>query len=161
ISMAPGIWALFRIATHVESGIDALLFAGFALTGWRYCKYFRRFTPGVVLTSLSFLAWGLVFPISELCAALQINIPGDHVVWDLPKYFVAFGMIMTLFENQTEILHVEIGERKRAEESARAASETKRILMASTSFAARRFLGVADWETVIPETLAQVGIAAR
>jgi hypothetical protein len=58
--------------------------------------------------------------VAEICAALHINIPGDHVVWDLPKYFVAFGMMMTLFENQTEILQVEIGVRKRAEETAQA-----------------------------------------
>ena len=116
---------------------------------------------GVLLTSLAFLAWGLVFPVAEICGALHINIPGDHVVWDLPKYFVAFGMIMTLFENQTEILQVEIAVRKRAEETAQAANEAKGILMASVSFAARRILSAAGWETVIPETLSKIGVAAR
>ena len=29
--------------------------------------------------------------------------PPNSVLWDLPKYFVAFGMILTLLENQTEI----------------------------------------------------------
>jgi len=161
IGLLPGLWVCYRVGAHVESGIDFLLFAGFALTGWRYWRYFRRLTPGVLLTSLSFLAWGLVFPIAELCAALNVNIPGDHVVWDLPKYFVAFGMIMTLFENQTEILQVEIAERKRAEETAHAANEAKGILMASTSFAARRFLSAVGWQTVIPETLSKMGVAAR
>ena len=83
------------------------------------------------------------------------------MVWDLPKYFVAFGMIMTLFENQTEILQVEIAVRKRAEETAQAANEAKGILMASVSFAARRILSAAGWETVIPETLSKIGVAAR
>ena len=141
--------------------MDFLLFEGFAITGWRYWRYFRRLTPGVLLTSLSFLAWGLVFPVAEICAALHIDIPGDHVVWDLPKYFVAFGMIMTLFENQTEILQVEIAVRKRAEEAAQAANEAKGILMASVSFTARRILSTAGWETVIPETLSKIGAAAR
>ncbi|HVN05053.1 MAG TPA: ATP-binding protein [Bryobacteraceae bacterium] len=159
--LLPGLWALQRTPTNVESGIDFLLFQGFALTGWRYWRYFHRLTPGVLLTSLSFLAWGLVFPVSELCVALGLNIPGDNVVWDLPKYFVAFGMIVTLFENQTEVLRVEIGERKRAEQASRAANEGKDILMASLSFAARRMLSVAGWETVIPETLSKIGIAAR
>lgn len=160
-AVVPGAWALSRISTHVDSGIDFILFEGFAITGWRYWRYFRRLTPGVLLTSLSFLAWGLVFPISELCAALQVNIPGDHVVWDLPKYFVAFGMIVTLFENQTENLQVEIAERKRAEQTAHAANEAKGILMASTSFAAQRFLSAVGWRTVIPETLSKMGVAAR
>jgi len=160
-AILPGLWVVSRAATHIESGIDFLLFEGFAITAWRYWRYFRRLTPGVLLTSLSFLAWGLVFPVAELCGALNINIPGDHVVWDLPKYFVAFGMIVTLFENQTEVLQVEIAVRKRAEETAQAANEAKGILMASVSFAARRMLSSAAWETVIPETLSKIGAAAR
>jgi PAS domain S-box-containing protein len=160
LAAGPGLWAAGRASTNVETGMDFLLFEGFAITGWTYWRYFRRMTPGVLLTSLAFLAWGLVFPIAEICAALHINIPGDHVVWDLPKYFVAFGMIMTLFEDQTEILQVEIGVRKRAEETARAANEAKGILMASVSFAARRILSTAGWETVIPETLSKIGAAA-
>ena len=160
VIIVPAWWAAWRISTHVETGIDLLLFAGFAITGWRYWRYFRRWTPGVLLTSLSFLAWGLVFPVAEICGALHIDIPGDHVVWDLPKYFVAFGMIMTLFENQTEILQGEISVRKRAEQTAQAANEAKGILMASVSFAARRMLSAAGWETAIPETLSKIGIAA-
>jgi PAS domain S-box-containing protein len=161
VAVAPGIWAGWRASGHGETGMDFLLFEGFAITGWRYWRYFRRWTPGVLLTALAFLAWGLVFPVAEICGALHINIPGDHVVWDLPKYFVAFGMIMTLFENQTEILQVEISVRKRAEETAQAANEAKGILMASVSFAARRILSAAGWETVIPETLSKIGVAAR
>jgi PAS domain S-box-containing protein len=161
VAVAPGLWAAWQASTNVGYGMDFLLFEGFAITGWRYWRYFRRLTPGVLLTSLAFLAWGLVFPVAEICAVLHINIPGDHVVWDLPKYFVAFGMIMTLFENQTEILQVEIAVRKRAEETIQAANEAKGILMASVSFAARRMLSAAGWETVIPETLCKIGIAAR
>jgi PAS domain S-box-containing protein len=161
VILGPALFVAWRLSSHVESGIDLLLFDGFAITGWRYWRYFRRTTPGVLLTSLAFLAWGLVFPVAEICAALHINIPGDHVVWDLPKYFVAFGMIMTLFENQTEILQMEIGVRKRAEETAQTANEAKGILMASVSFAARRILSAAGWETVIPETLSKIGVAAR
>jgi PAS domain S-box-containing protein len=161
LAVVPGIWAAWRAAIDVASGMDFLLFAGFAVTGWRYWRYFRRLTPGVLLTSLSFLAWGLAFPVAEICAALRIGIPGDHVVWDLPKYLVAFGMIMTLFENQTEILQVEISVRKRAEETAQAANEAKSILMASVSFAARRILSAACWEEVVPETLSKIGVAAR
>jgi PAS domain S-box-containing protein len=161
VAVAPGLWAAWRVSTQVEIGMDFLLFEAFAITGWRYWRYFRRLTPGVLLTSLAFLAWGLVFPVAEICAALHIDIPGDHVVWDLPKYFVAFGMMMTLFENQTESLQVEIAERKRAEETAQAANEAKGILMASVSFAARRILSAAGWETVIPETLSKIGVAAH
>ena len=66
-------------------------------------RYHHRFTPGVIFTSVCFVAWGLVFPIGEVASALHMNIPDNSVLWDLPKYCVAFGMILTLFENQTEI----------------------------------------------------------
>jgi len=129
----PGCWLLWYVAIRVDYGMDFILCESFAITGWCYWRHYGRLTPGVLLTSLSLLAWGLVFPISEICAILHVNIPGDHVVWDLPKYFVAFGMIVTLFENQTETLQVEIGERKRAEKAARAANEAKSIFLASMS----------------------------
>ena len=74
-----------------------------------------------------------MFPIAEFLAAIHVNIPGDHVVWDLPKYFVAFGMIVTLFENQAEMLQLEIRERRRAEDAARAANHAKSIFLASMS----------------------------
>jgi signal transduction histidine kinase/DNA-binding response OmpR family regulator len=132
-AVVPGCWLLWYVAIRVDYGMDYILFESFAITGWCYWRHYGRLTPGVLLTSLSLLAWGLVFPISEICAILHVNIPGDHVVWDLPKYFVAFGMIVTLFENQTETLQVEIGERKRAEKAARAANAAKSIFLASMS----------------------------
>jgi signal transduction histidine kinase len=132
-AVAPGCWLLWYVGARADYGMDFILFESFAITGWCYWRHHGRLTPGVLLTSLSLLAWGLVWPLAEMCAILQINIPGDHVVWDLPKYFVAFGMIVTLFENQTEILQVEIGERKRAEEAARAANEAKSVFLASMS----------------------------
>jgi signal transduction histidine kinase/DNA-binding response OmpR family regulator len=132
-AVVPGFWLLWYVATRVDYGMDFVLFESFAITGWCYWRHHDRLTPGVLLTSLSLLAWGLVFPIAEICGILRITIPGDHVVWDLPKYFVAFGMIMTLFENQTEILHVEIGERKRAEDAAHAANAAKSTFLASMS----------------------------
>jgi signal transduction histidine kinase/DNA-binding response OmpR family regulator len=131
--IAPGCWLLWYTGVRVDYGMDFVLFEAFAITGWCYWRHHGRLTPGVALTSLSLLAWGLVFPVAEICAILHVAIPGDHVVWDLPKYFVAFGMIMTLFENQTEILQVEVGERKRAEEAARAANEAKSVFLASMS----------------------------
>ena len=129
-------------------GMDFILFASYAITAWAYWRHYRRFTPGVVLTSASFLAWGLVWPVAELVGALHVNVPGNSVLWDLPKYFVAFGMIVTLFENQTEVLEREVSERKRAEEQAQAANEAKSIFLASMSHEIRTpmngILGMTD-----------------
>lgn len=59
-----------------------------------------RPTAGVVFTTLSFIAWALVFPAGFALHALA---PGIHVeaeVWNLPKFLVATGMIFTLLEEQ-------------------------------------------------------------
>ena len=128
----PFLWAA-ALAADPEHGIDVILSEAFAIVGCQYWRRYRRPTPGVLFTSLSFVLWGLVWPVAELGAALHWNFSQGSVVWDLPKYFVAFGMIMTLFEDQTQALQAEVAERRRAEERARAANEAKSIFLASMS----------------------------
>jgi PAS domain S-box-containing protein len=88
---------------HPIWGIHGYLSALFGLAGVQYWRNFRRFTPGVILTSLSFIAWGLVFPVGGMLLDRHLGPPANSIVYDLPKYFVAFGMILTLFENQAEV----------------------------------------------------------
>jgi two-component system cell cycle sensor histidine kinase/response regulator CckA len=82
-------------------GLDVFLYSAFATTGAMYYRHFRRLSPGVILTAFSFLAWGAVFPVAAFLAGQQIFL--RDLIWDLPKYFVAFGMILTLFENEAEV----------------------------------------------------------
>jgi signal transduction histidine kinase/DNA-binding response OmpR family regulator len=142
------VWAVYRANASPETGINLILFVGFALTGLLYRRHHGRTTPGVVLTAISFLAWGLVFPLGVLADSFAWKVSNDSVFWDLPKYFVAFGMILTLFENQTEILQLEIAERKRAEEAARSANQAKSAFLAAMSHEIRTpmngILGMTD-----------------
>ena len=99
-----GGWTVLRAmqGSYIH-GLRFYLFGFFYLTGLVYVRRFRRFTPGVLLTSISFVVWGSVFPLSGILAAYGMGPGPRSVLWDLPKFFVAFGMIMTLFENQTEV----------------------------------------------------------
>ena len=133
LALAPFGAVTYVAGDHPEYGMDLILCAAFWATAFSWWRHYRQVRPGVVLTAVSFVAWGAVFPLGEALAHFGIAIPGDHVVWDLPKYFVAFGMIVTLFEKQTEALQREVAERKRAEEAARSADEAKSLYLAAVS----------------------------
>jgi len=98
------VWTLERVWQGMfKYGLAFYLFSFFYATGLSYFRRFRRFSPGVLLTSISFLAWGSVFPLSAILLG-RPGVPGlRSFFWDLPKFFVAFGMILTLFENQTQV----------------------------------------------------------
>ncbi len=97
-------WAVLQAAQgYFIHGLRFYLFSFFYLTGLVYLRRFRRFTPGVILTSVSFVVWGCVFPLAGILASHGTGPSPRSVFWDLPKVFVAFGMIMTLFENKTEV----------------------------------------------------------
>src|SRR5436190_18339012 len=99
-----GAWAAVQASHGVfKYGLDFYLFGFFYVTGLVYFRHFRRFTPGVILTSVSFMAWGCVFPLSRVLFSHGAGPGPTSFFWDVPKFFVAFGMILTLFENQAEL----------------------------------------------------------
>lgn len=97
------VWAMVKAMQGFPVwGFYVCLSLVFILTGVQYWRQFRRFSSGVVLTSIGFVCWGLVFPVAAVLLKFQLVAPHPFV-WDIPKYFVAFGMILTLFENQAEV----------------------------------------------------------
>jgi len=96
------VWALYAVAHNdIGSGLNATLAAIFFICGCLYMRRFPRLSPGVLAASTGFFAWGLVFPVSSLLGtyAPSLEIPGE--IWNVPKVIVAFGMIMTLFEDES------------------------------------------------------------
>jgi signal transduction histidine kinase len=55
--------------------------------------------------------WGAVFPVGALLDAWAPNLKINPELWNTPKYFVAFGMILTLLEDKSEFLR-SAGERE-------------------------------------------------
>jgi len=85
-----------------DLGIVCLLAALNFIVAVLFWRRFCRVTAGVLTTVLGFVAWGAVFPIG---ASLAIFAPSVHVeseVWNIPKYFVAVGMILILLEDQIQ-----------------------------------------------------------
>lgn len=85
-------------------GFLAILTLGFALPGFLFYRRYPRWSPGVVTSAGGFLLWGAVFPVGQMmdvwAPALKIN----PELWNTPKFFVAFGMILTLLEDKSEFL---------------------------------------------------------
>ncbi len=96
-----GIWTVSAIARHQPvQGISAILFEVFLAFAALYWFDFRRVSVGVLTAVLGLVAWASVFPVSLLCDYL---IPAAQIppgLWNVPKFFVAFGMILTLLEEE-------------------------------------------------------------
>ncbi len=98
-------WVIWRAKSgDFWQGLYFYMFGFFAVTGMAYYRHFRRFTPGVIFTAISFFAWGCIAPVGNaLYFAHHIGPGPGSFFWELPRFFVAFGMILTLLENQTEV----------------------------------------------------------
>ena len=95
------LWTIVGLVRHdSDQGIEALLFEIFLTFAALYWFDFRRISPGVVTSIVGLVAWALVFPLSLLCDHLVKagTIPAE--LWNVPKYFVAFGMFLTLLEDE-------------------------------------------------------------
>jgi diguanylate cyclase (GGDEF)-like protein/PAS domain S-box-containing protein len=72
----------------------------FLLDAVLYREEFRRGSAGVLASVIGLTAWGAVFPIAVSMAIVWPNLQVPGELWNVPKYFVAFGMILTLLEEQ-------------------------------------------------------------
>lgn len=90
-----------------DPGATALLGVGFALPGVIMCRNQYRTTPGVLTVIVGFIFWGAVFPVGMLTDRFipQVHIPEE--MWNVPKMFVAFGMILAVVEEMQEALRRE------------------------------------------------------
>ena len=109
-----GIWAIHdQLHGSSDLGINGILTLTFGLCGILFWKRYPRPSPGVITVTGGFVAWGAVFPAGTLLAnyapAWQVN----PELWNVPKFFVAFGMILTLIEDKSSVIE-QANERERA-----------------------------------------------
>ena len=84
----------------VDNSIYPVLSEIFFLNAVLYWEDFRQRTAGVLVTAGGLAAWGAVFPCALLMEVLMPRVDVIGEMWNVPKYFVAFGMILTLLEEQ-------------------------------------------------------------
>jgi len=85
-----------------DLGVILLLAALNFVVATLYWRHFHGATAGVLTTVFGFVAWGAVFPVAALLAIFAPSIHVESEVWNIPKYFVAVGMILILLEDQIQ-----------------------------------------------------------
>jgi diguanylate cyclase len=83
-----------------EYGVHIILAALCLFAAALYWYRFHRPSAGVLTAVFGFATWGISFPAGLL---IKLYLPSAHVeaeVWNIPKYLVAVGMIVTLLEDQ-------------------------------------------------------------
>ena len=72
--------------------------------GFLFYRRYPRWSPGVVTSAGGFLLWGAVFPVGQMMDVWAPNLKINPELWNTPKFFVAFGMILTLLEDKSDFL---------------------------------------------------------
>lgn len=105
VLVAVGIWAIHdQLHGSPDFAINAILTISFGLCGLLFWKRYPRASAGVVAVSGGFLAWGAVFPLGALLDHFLPKLQMNPELWNVPKYFVAFGMVLTLLEDKSRII---------------------------------------------------------
>ena len=103
-----------QLAGDADFGVTAILTLGYGICGVLYWRRYPRRSTGVMLVTAGFLAWGSVFvdsiPLGWFWPKLQLN----PELWNVPKFFVAFGMVLALIEEKSRIIQI-THERERTE----------------------------------------------
>ncbi|HEY6448032.1 MAG TPA: EAL domain-containing protein [Acidobacteriaceae bacterium] len=101
IILAGAGWMIGEILRHrPDNSVYFIPTEMYLINALLYWEEFRRVSAGVLVAVLGMFAWGAVFPCAVLLLFFfpHVDVPGE--LWNVPKYFVAFGMILTLLEEQ-------------------------------------------------------------
>jgi two-component system NtrC family sensor kinase len=123
-------WSIYRVwHNDPEIGLEATLSLGFGVPGFLFWRRYRRWSPGVITNVGGFLLWGLVWPVGALVDHYFPNLPPNAEIWNVPKFFVALGMILVLLEEKSQVLEItSLREHKLNEQLQKFASITSRLL---------------------------------
>jgi signal transduction histidine kinase len=101
----------------------------FLLSAVLFLRMYHRFSPGAITTFIGFAGWALAFAISAFDPSFEKSIGEFSEFWNVPKYILAFGMILVLLEDEQMITEA-MRERERVlnQQLERFAEVTSRLL---------------------------------
>ncbi len=92
-------WSVLAVV-HERDALSPLLMELFAACALMFASNRGRRSPGAWTTIAGFVAWAAVFPVATL---MEAHFPGrfvDPEIWNVPKIVVAFGMLVSLLEDE-------------------------------------------------------------
>ncbi|MGA3292836.1 MAG: ATP-binding protein [Candidatus Acidiferrales bacterium] len=129
-----GAWAVRdQLRGSAVIAVTATLMLAYGLSGVLFWRLYRRRSLGVIAVTAGFLGWSLIFPTRALLLILDPKLQVHLDLWNVPRLFVALGMVLTLFEDKSRIVE---GERKRA--------QTENLLLEGLSQITSRLLAASD-----------------
>ncbi len=125
-----GIYSVLRIfGGDVDFPVLLVLTWLFALSAGLFIYSHRRFSPGSVTTLIGFSGWAFVWGLAAFRPSVVIALGEFSEFWNVPKYILAFGMILFLLEDeQLSAESVRIRERVLNQQLERFAEVTSRLL---------------------------------
>jgi two-component system, NtrC family, sensor kinase len=115
VLLLAGFWAVkTQMAGSSDFSVDAILTLSFGTCGVMFWRRHPQRSPGVIVVSLGFLCWGAVFPVAEAVGHYLPHLQVNPDIWNVPKFFVAFGMVLALIEEKSRIIE-KAHERERGE----------------------------------------------
>jgi len=134
LGIGVGAWSIHAACLgSFDEGLTALLGLGFGLPGILICRNYWRPSPGILTVAGGFFCWGAVFPVAMLLEhfAPSLNVPAE--LWNTPKMFVAFGMILAIVEDKSESIELmQRQERALNHQLERFSAITSRLLSGAT-----------------------------
>jgi two-component system NtrC family sensor kinase len=113
--LAAMVWSVSgQLRGNYDPGVTAILALAFGVPGFLFWSRYPRLSPGVACVAGGFLAWGAVFPFGMLTDHFLPALKLNPEIWNVPKFIVAFGMILTLVEDKSLTIE-ETSSRERAE----------------------------------------------
>jgi two-component system, NtrC family, sensor kinase len=126
-------WANYHAWNHrYTPGLIAALTLSFGISAILFWRRFPRWSPGVVTVVGGFAAWAAVFPAAMLMDWLFPQVNLNPELWNVPKFLVAFGMILAMVEDKSRTIEEGgVREHDLNRQLERFASVTSRLLSGS------------------------------
>jgi two-component system, NtrC family, sensor kinase len=100
--VALGVAAVWKIQVgDHHRAFYCMLLACFALCAGAFVREYPRVTPGVLLSAGGFGAWAAIWGLASFAPSMMNQLPHDGNLLNVPKFFVAIGMLLTLLEDES------------------------------------------------------------